>query len=152
MIIYTDTRQKEGKHDKKHTQIQQLGFEIVHKALSTGDYMLEGNENISIDTKQSLNELYSNIFADRGRFMREIRRAYGSKIKLIVLTEHGGNIKTLNDVALWKPKYGKASGRSLFDNLVNIHMAYGTEFLFCDKRVTGKRIVELLTGNTNEYH
>jgi hypothetical protein len=32
------------------------------------------------------------------------------------------------------------------ERLIAIHRAYGTEFLFCDKRVTGKRIVELLTS------
>ena len=64
-----------------------------------------------------------------------------------VLIEHGGTIKTLNDVCDWKPKYGYLSGRDVMERLIAIHRAYGTQFLFCDKRVTGKKIIEILTNN-----
>ncbi len=146
MIIYADTRQKDGKHTKKHEQIEKLGYTLQHKALSIGDYMLEGKDNISIDTKQNLDEIASNVFDESGRFMREVRKAYQNKVKLIVLIEQGGKIKSIEDVPQWNSKYSKITGRGLSNRLFKIHVAYGTEFLFCDKRVTGKRIVELLEG------
>lgn len=146
MIIYADTRQKDGKHTKKHEQIEKLGYTLEHKALPIGDYMLEGKDNISIDTKQNLDEIASNVFDESGRFMREVRKAYQNKVKLIVLIEQGGKIKSIEDVPLWNSKYSKITGRGLSNRLFKIHVAYGTEFLFCDKRVTGKRIVELLEG------
>lgn len=77
--------------------------------------------------------------------MKEVRRAREQNIKLIVLIEHGG-IKSLQDVAKWNSKYGNISGRELMERMYRIHIAYGAEFLFCDKRVTGKKIIELLTG------
>lgn len=146
MIIYADTRQKKDKHTRKHEQIQKLGYTLEHKALEIGDYMLEGKDKISIDTKQNLDEVASNVFDESGRFMREVRRAYQNKVKLIVLIEHGGKIKTIDDVSKWDSKHSKITGRGLSNRLFRIHIAYGTEFLFCDKRVTGKRIVELLEG------
>lgn len=146
MIIYADTRQKDGKHTKKHEQIEKLGYTLEHKALSIGDYMLEGKDNISIDTKQNLDEIASNVFDESGRFMREVRKAYQNKVKLIVLIEQGGKIKSIEDVPQWNSKHSKITGRGLSNRLFRIHVAYGTEFLFCDKRVTGKRIVELLEG------
>lgn len=145
MVIYADTRQKKDKHIRKHSQIEKAGFELQHKALKTGDYMIEGNDRISVDTKASLNEVYSNIINDKSRFMKEVRRAREQNIKLIVLIEHGG-IKSLQDVAKWNSKYGNISGRELMERMYRIHIAYGAEFLFCDKRVTGKKIIELLTG------
>lgn len=146
MIIYADTRQKDGKHTKKHEQIEKLGYTLEHKALSIGDYMLEGKDNISIDTKQNLDEIASNVFDESGRFMREVRKAYQNKVKLIVLIEQGGKIKSIEDVPQWNSKHSKITGRGLSNRLFRIHVAYGTEFLFCDKRVAGKRIVELLEG------
>lgn len=146
MIIYADTRQKDGKHTKKHEQIEKLGYTLEHKALSIGDYMIEGRDNISIDTKQNLDEIASNVFDESGRFMREVRKAYQNKVKLIVLIEQGGKIKSIEDVPQWNSKHSKITGRGLSNRLFRIHVAYGTEFLFCDKRVTGKRIVELLEG------
>ena len=146
MIIYADTRQKDGKHTKKHEQIEKLGYALEHKALSIGDYMIEGKDNISIDTKQNLDEIASNVFDESGRFMREVRKAYQNKVKLIVLIEQGGKIKSIEDVPQWNSKHSKITGRGLSNRLFRIHVAYGTEFLFCDKRVTGKRIVELLEG------
>lgn len=146
MIIYADTRQKDGKHTKKHEQIEKLGYTLEHKALSIGDYMIEGKDNISIDTKQNLDEIASNVFDESGRFMREVRKAYQNKVKLIVLVEQGGKIKSIEDVPQWNSKHSKITGRGLSNRLFRIHVAYGTEFLFCDKRVTGKRIVELLEG------
>lgn len=146
MIIYADTRQKDGKHTKKHEQIEKLGYTLEHKALSIGDYMIEGKDNISIDTKQNLDEIASNVFDESGRFMREVRKAYQNKVKLIVLIEQGGKIKSIEDVPQWNSKHSKITGRGLSNRLFRIHVAYGAEFLFCDKRVTGKRIVELLEG------
>jgi hypothetical protein len=103
MIIYYDTRQKKGKHDKKHQQIMSMGYELQPMTLKIGDYVIEGNNSVSVDTKQNLGEVYSNIVNDKSRFMKEVRRAFENKVKLYVLIEHGGTIKTLNDVCDWKP-------------------------------------------------
>ena len=83
--------------------------------------------------------------ADKSRFWREVRRAREQGIKLIVLCEHGGKIKTIKDIAGWSSPYSPVSGRALMDEIYKCHISYGVEFLFCSKKSTGKRIVELLT-------
>ena len=68
-------------------------------------------------------------------------------------SEHGGMIKTLDDVKLWKNPRLKESpkaitGERLHKALLTMTERYGIEILFCDKRVTGKRIMEILgVGN-----
>lgn len=146
MIIFVDTRQKQGKHDKKHEQMKEMGAQLEFKALKIGDYMAEDKPHISIDTKQNMQEVYSNVVNDKSRFMKEVRRAFENKIKLYVLVEHGGAVKNINDVAKWKPKYGHMSAVKIMRRMIEIHIAYGVEWVFCDKRSTGRKIIELLKG------
>lgn len=145
-IILVDTRQKEGKHDTKHEQIIRLGYQLKSQKLDIGDYMLVGQDRISVDTKKDLTEIYQDVVSDKSRFMREVRRAYDNKVHLYVLVEHGGQIKNIDDVIKWQPKYGKVSSRSIRERLFRISISYGTEFMFCDKRATGRRIIEILEG------
>lgn len=149
MKILVDTRQKAGKHTKKHAQMEAMGHELIFTPLTensglVGDYMRSDDLSVSVDTKQNLTEVNSNIFSDTSRFMKEVRRAFEAHIKLYVLIEHGGGIKDINDVPSWKPKYGCLNSRRLYDRMCRISIAYGVEFLFCDKRVTGRRIIEIL--------
>lgn len=154
MLIYRDTRDKKGKHENVDGYLIKNGHEIVYKKLDVGDVMAEGVPNITIDLKQNLSELSRNLMnrADHSRFWKEVRRAKESQTKLIILCEHGGKIKSIKDVALWNDKYSGVSGRRLMDEIYRVHISYGVEFLFCDKRSTGKKIIELLIGATeNEY-
>lgn len=103
---------------------------------------------ISVDTKQNLEELSRNLMnrSDHSRFWKEVRKAKEHGIKLIILCEHGGQIKSIPDVAKWHSKYSPVSGRALMEEIYRVHIAYGVEFVFCDKRRTGKKIIELLGG------
>ena len=83
---------------------------------------------------------------DHSRFWKEVRRAREQKIKLFVLVEHGGQIKSIEDVAKWTDKYSGVSGRNLANEIYRVHIAYNVEFLFCDKRSTARRIIEILEG------
>lgn len=140
-----DTRERKNEHIKDY--FNKHGIEFIETALEIGDYMLY-NGSISIDRKKNLQELATNLFSpnDKGRFWREIRRARERGIKLIILCEHGGKVKNIADVARWQNKYGKVSGEALMREIYKVHISYGVDFLFCDKRSTAKRIIELLTG------
>ena len=120
------------------------------RKLDVGDYMLEGGK-ITIDRKENLDELAKNLTnaRDHARFMKEVRRAREQGLKLIVLCEHGGQIKSIPDVASWTSKYSPVSGRFLMERIYQVHISYGVEFLFCDKRTTARRILELL--NEKKY-
>lgn len=146
MIIYEDTRQKEGKHENIKKYCEQNGVAIIRQKLEEGDYKLTPDGKITIDTKYGMQEMYNCVVNDKSRFMKEVRRCYQKGIKLFVLVEHGGQIKSLADIPKWQPKYGTISSREIAERLYRLHISYGVEFVFCDKRSTGKRIVELLQG------
>lgn len=146
MKIILDSREKKCDHIKAY--FDKVGIEYVVKKLDVGDYQIEGKPTLSVDRKQNLAELSHNLLnrADHSRFWKEVRRAAESKTKLIILCEHGGKIKTIRDVSQWHDKYSGVSGRRLMDEIYRVHISYGVEFIFCDKRSTGRRIVELLMG------
>jgi len=86
---------------------------------------------------------------DRARFYREIRRARDSGIRLVILCEHGPDVKTFADVKNWKPKYGKVTGKALADAIFRLEISYQVPCYFCSKRSTAKRIIEILTGDND---
>lgn len=148
-MIICDTREKKNQHVLRYFDQREIPYKV--EKLDTGDYMDSDSNRITIDRKQNLDELCGNLFSpDRSRFWREVRRAKDEGIQMIVLIEQGGKIKTLNDVPKWRGKYTKVSGYRLYNEICRCHIAYGVEFLFCDKRSTGKRIAELLAKGADD--
>lgn len=147
MKIVIDTREKKCDHIKAWFDKHGLDYEM--RKLDVGDYQVEGNPSISVDRKQNLSELSRNLTnaKDHSRFWKEVRRANDRKTKLYVLVEHGGKIKSIEDVSMWSDKYSGVSGRALMEQIYRVHISYGVEFLFCDKRCTAKKIIEILTEN-----
>ena len=144
MYIF-DTREQKNAHVKAYFNRHNIPY--IEKKLETGDYMkIDGN--ISVDRKRTLDELSTNLTnpQDKKRFMREVKRAREAGIQLVVLCEHGGKIKTLANVAQWKSEYSPVNGRALLDRMYKLSVSYGVRFEFCQKRSTGKRIVEILEG------
>lgn len=151
MKILCDTRDKLHAAEHVLTYFGKHGIEWERVALKTGDYMLEGQPNLVVDRKKDLQELAHNLLSpDRPRFYNEVRRARAQGIKLVILCEHGHGVKGLEDVKAWVPRYGRASGKSLADAIFRLEIAYGVPVLYCDKRSTGRRIVEILTGGATD--
>jgi hypothetical protein len=67
-----------------------------------------------------------------------------------VLIESGRTAKTINDVAHWKSQYSPVTGRRMLDEMIRLEFSYGCIFKFCDKRSTGRKIIEILTGEEAE--
>lgn len=145
-MIICDTREKKNSHVLDYFDQHGIGYSI--QKLDTGDYMDTDRPTITVDRKQNLDELCQNLCSkDNGRFWREVRRSKESGVKLVVLIEHGDGIKQLPDVRNWSSEYHKqVTGRRLYNEAFRCHIAYGVEFLFCDKSETGARIIELLGG------
>lgn len=142
-MIICDTREKKNAHILQY--FEQHGIEYAIRKLDTGDYMSTSRDRLTIDRKQDLSEICGNLCSpDKSRFWREVRRAKAERIKMIVLIEQGGAFKTLKDVPQWRGKYTKVTGYQLYNEMCRCSIAYGVEFLFCDKRSTGRRIAELL--------
>ena len=149
-VLIEDTRNKADKHRNVASYCDKHGIELVRQKLEVGDYALPDG-NVAVDTKENLNEVATNLMnrSDASRFWREVRRAREMGVRLVILVEHGGQIKTIRDVPKWKSQYTPVTGRKLIDEMIRCEMAYGVEWQFCDKRSTGKRIMEIL--RTNEH-
>jgi ribosome-associated protein len=78
-------------------------------------------------------------------YERKIRKEFGMpkgsdfKTEVAELKSHGAKIKR-----------GPTTGEELYKAMVTMTEKYGVEWVFCDKKNTGKRIVELLRGECNE--
>lgn len=144
MRIIIDSREKKCDHIK--AWFEKNGIEYSVQKLDVGDFMFPDNPSVSVDRKQNLSELSKNLMnkKDHSRFWKEVRRAKESGIQLYVLCEHGGKIKSIKDVSQWHDKYSGVDGRTLMNEIFRVHIAYGVEFLFCDKRCTAKKIIEIL--------
>lgn len=125
------------------------GIEYTVQKLDVGDYMLDENPLLTVDRKQSLEELARNLLnaRDSSRFWREVRRCHNSGIQLVVLVESGPAVLDINDVPKWKSRYSQVTGRRLIDEMIRLEMSYGVRWAFCSKQSTGKRIMEILNGN-----
>lgn len=164
MDIQIDSREKARAIRKIIKTFDEEGIKYFSSKLLVGDYMSLDNPRLIIDRKQNLQELCGNVCQQHERFKKELIRARDAGIRLIILVEHGSDIKSLEDVHFWKNprkhevrwkwengkrvKYivsAKAvDGEQLYKSLRTIHERYGARFEFCEKKDTGKRIIELL--------
>ena len=151
MTIWVDSREKARAIKLILRDFDEAGIKYVTNKLPVGDYMSMDNARLVIDRKQNLLEICSNVVQEHDRFKRELILAKNLGQKVIILCEHGGNIKCLDDVIGWEnPRLSVSplavSGERLYRILVQLRKTYGVEFLFCSKQNTGKLIIELLGG------
>ena len=142
MYIF-DTREQKNDHIKKW--FDKHGIAYRTEKLDCGDYMIDGG-SLTIDRKQNLDELAKNLLnpQDKQRFIRECKRAMETGVKIIVLCEHGKGVKSLPDIRGWKSKYSPVTGKALLDAIYRVCVSYGVQFVFCDRRQTARKIIEIL--------
>lgn len=164
MDIQIDSREKAKAIQKILKEFDSQGVRYFSSKLLVGDYMNLDNPRLIIDRKQNLQELCGNVCQQHERFKKELIRAIDAGLHLIILVEHGDDIKSLEDVYFWKnPRKheirwktvnGKkvktvvsskaVDGEQLYKSLCTIRDRYNVRFEFCNKNETGKRIMELL--------
>lgn len=170
MDIQIDTREKARAIKKIVQTFEKEGVNYFSSKLLVGDYMNLDNPRIIIDRKQNLQELCQNVCQQHERFKRELVKAMNVNIQLIILVEHGADVQSLEDVYFWqnprkhevrwrmvngkREKYvvsAKAvDGDQLYRSLRTIKERYNVRFEFCEKKDTGRRILELLGGKYDE--
>jgi hypothetical protein len=127
--------------------------------LEVGDYMLgtfKKGEFVpcgkrSVDTKQSLDELASDLYKDKLAFDKKYRKCFDNDIELYVLVEQ--EVKDLSDIVSWSSKHTRVNGRMLLDMIDRVRKSYGVKFMFCNKKQTAQTIINILTdkvGADNE--
>ena len=101
MDIQIDSREKPKAIKKIIKEFDERGINYFSSKLLVGDYMNLDNPRLIIDRKQNLSEVCSNVTQQHERFKAELIRANKAGIKLIFLVEHGGKIRTMEDVRTW---------------------------------------------------
>lgn len=170
MDIQIDSREKARAITKIVKEFDAQGIKHFTSKLLVGDYMSLDNPRLIIDRKQNLQELCGNVCQQHERFKRELLRAIEAGIQLVILVEHGAGIRSVEDVYFWQNprkhevkwrwKDGKrekyvvsakaVDGEQLYKSLCTIRDRYGVRFEFCTKNETGKRIIEILSGEEHD--
>lgn len=150
MTVYVDTREKPHAIKKILAQFETAGVEVIHQKLDVGDYMISPDGAVSVDRKQNLLEVCGNLAQQHRRFSAECLRAKEAGVKLVILVEHGGKIRSLEDVYGWKNPRLSVSPYALSGPrvcaLMRAYVAkYGVEWAFCRKQDTGKKILDILS-------
>lgn len=166
MDIQIDSREKPRAIKTILEEFDRQGVNHFVSKLPVGDYISLDNARLAIDRKQDLQELCGNVCQQHERFKRELVRAMQAGIRLVILIEHGSDIRTLEDVyfwqnprrheARWRYRNGKreryvisekaVDGEQLYKSMCTIRDRYGVQFEFCAKQDTGKRIIEILSN------
>jgi len=144
-LIIVDSRERKWEHIQKYFDENEIEY-VFPKKLDTGDYLNTENPLVVVDRKANLQEICMNL--SRGeeniiRFTKEVKRAKESKMRFIVLIE-GTSAKSPKDIARWKSKYSKHTGRWLVDKMFEFTVTYGVEWVFCKRNETARKILELL--------
>ena len=167
MNIQIDSREKERAITKIIKEFDNQGVQHYVSKLYVGDYMSLDNPRLIIDRKQNLQELCGNVCQQHERFRRELIKAQEARIQLVILVEHGDDIKSIEDVYFWQNprkhevrwrwKNGKrekyvvsakaVDGNQLYKSMRTMQDRYGIQFEFCTKNETGRRIIEILSDN-----
>lgn len=152
ITIQIDTREHTEQVDRIEDQFDSLGVKHFRSKLYVGDYQSLDNPRLVVDRKKDLQEIAGNVCQQHERFRAELIRAQEAGIQIVILCEHGGQIRSLEDVFFWdnprrRTSKGAISGQRLFKILSTMKDKYGVRFEFCDKRQTGRRIVEILTND-----
>lgn len=166
MDIQIDSREKASAIRKIIKTFDDNGVKHFSSKLLVGDYMSLDNPRLIIDRKQNLQELCGNVCQQHERFKRELLKAIDAGIQLVILVEHGPEIKSLEDVYFWKnprkhevrwrtvdgkrERYVESAkavdGCQLYKSLCTIRDRYNVRFEFCEKKDTGKEIIRILKG------
>lgn len=166
MQIQIDSREHKKELQRITKQFDECGVKYFISKLYVGDYQSLDNPRLVIDRKKDLQEICGNVCQQHERFKAELLRANEQGIKLVILCEHGADIKSLEDVYFWQNprKYqirwktvnGKrvkdvisakaVDGNQLYKSLCTIRDRYNVDFVFCQKEETGQKIIEIL-GN-----
>ncbi len=148
MIVQIDTREKDRAIKKIIAEFDRQGIKYISSKMFVGDYCDLSNPLVIIDRKQNIAELAQNATSQHDRFKRELLRLDEIGGKMYILVEQdkidGTKIQSLEDVMMWKPKFGRIIGLQIYRILSAWHHKHNIEYVFCSKANTGKEIIRLL--------
>lgn len=155
MII--DSREKPKAIERSLDYFKQNGIEYEISKLLFGDYMEYSRPKLVIDRKQNIAELAKNCTIEHERFRREMDRAAKAGATLVILVEQNRykdrdewvEVRTIEDLIRWSSPHTKVRGEKVYRVLASWTAKFPLRVEFCDKRQTGRRIVEILYAGEN---
>ena len=101
ITIQQDTREQKNKHNNILKYFEKNNIKVVRSKMYVGDYTRLDKQDVVIDVKKDLQEVYSNIIQSNLRFKNECVRAKDAGIKLIILVADE-NIQDIEQVHTWE--------------------------------------------------
>lgn len=155
--LLIDTREKPKATEAIMKQIREAGIRYERTKLLFGDYMDWGRPHIVVDRKQNIAELAKNCTSEHERFRKELERAQRANSELVILVEQNRyrdrdrwiRVETIEDIMLWSSPHTTIRGEKVYRVLRSWMAKYPIRVEFCDKRQTGRRILEIIYGEEN---
>lgn len=153
-LLIVDSREKPKAIGSILSEFERQKIPYMVSKLFFGDYQDFNLPGIVIDRKQNIAELAKNCTSEHKRFREELERAKMAGAKLVILVEqdrykNGGNwvfIHELTDIIYWSNPHTTIRGEKVYRVLASWCAKYDLEVQFCNKKNTGKRIVEIIYG------
>ena len=158
-LLLVDTREKPKAIKTILAQFDKAGIGYESTKLLFGDYMDYNKPGLVIDRKQNIAELARNCTTDHQRFKKELERAKKAGAELVVLVEQNRykdrnrwiRVETIEDLILWTGPHTRVNGERIYRVISAWTYKYPLRLEFCNKRTTGKRILEIIyKGETDE--
>ena len=150
--LLIDTREKPKAIKNIIKTLDEAGIQHESTKLLFGDYMDYNNPGLVIDRKQNIAELAKNCTVEAERFKRELERAQRANSRLVILVEQDSytdrgtkqKVETISDLMLWSSPHTEIRGEKVFRVLSGWINKYNISVEFCNKRDTGRKILEIL--------
>ncbi len=153
-LLIVDSREKPKAIKSILTQFESAGIDYEVSKLLFGDYMDWSRPQVVVDRKQNIAELAKNCTREHIRFRAELERAQKAGSTLVVLVEQNRfkdrnewvQVRQISDLMTWSSPHTTIRGEKVFRVLYSWCSKYPLRVEFCDKRVTGKKILEIIYG------
>lgn len=151
-LLIVDSREKPKAIQGILRTFDESGIQYETSKLLFGDYMDYSRPNLVIDRKQNIAELAKNCTVEAQRFRNELERAQKANSRLVILVEQNRykdrdewvKVEQISDLIMWSGPHTTIRGEKVFRVLSSWMAKYDLRVEFCDKRVTGKKIIEIL--------
>ena len=152
--LLIDTREKPRAIQNIIKTLEESNIVYESTKLLFGDFMDWNRPQIVIDRKQNIAELAKNCTIEHDRFKREMEKAKKAGATLVILVEQNRyksgdkwiHVDDISDLLLWDSPHTTIRGEKVFRVLRSWQSKYPIRVEFCDKRSTGKRIIEIIYG------
>lgn len=152
--LLIDTREKPKAIEGILKTFEAEGIQYERTKLLFGDYADYNRPQIVVDRKQNIAELAKNCTVEAERFKKELERAQRANSRLVILVEQNRykdrdewrHVENIADLMLWSNPHTTIRGEKVFRVLSAWTNKYNLSVVFCDKRQTGRKILEIIYG------